>query len=337
MFLGWTARLFLTAALLLCLYATLNARPLRIAYTHSFACVPLGIAEDKGYWSDAGLQVELRGYQTSVEVVSALKAGEVDLGYDMLGTWVDLALTGAPVRIVGETDWSNGGDKFLLRTTAKLADLKGKPIAVCVRGSAIMLFLREALARESLSVPDFIFIEVPEQEKGLQLFTEGKLHAVVSNEPWAARIAAAGATTIATTADFPGITPEGFAMRTDQVDDATLQRFFTAWFRAVAFLHDKANARAVADTASIYAFAGTEAITSADVASYAVTNPVHDATVSLKQNDLEHGNTRELIQRLRVLLRLQGRQVSEADLTKYFHLAPVREVAAMSASSVAVK
>jgi NitT/TauT family transport system substrate-binding protein len=328
---GRSSCLLVLSALFLSAWGIAQARPLRVAYTHSFACVPLGIAEDKNYWADAGLQVELRGYQTSLEVVSALKSGEADMGYDMLGTWIDVAMSGTAISIVGETDWSNGGDKLLLRKTTHLTDVKGKPIAVCVRGSAVMLFLREALARESLSVPDFLFIEVPEQEKSLQLFGEGKLHAVVSNEPWAARIVDAGAVTIATTADFPGIAPEGFVARREQVDDATLKRFFTAWFRAVAFLHDPANANAVAETASIYAFAGTEAITAADVQSYAKSTPVHDATASLKQNDLEKGNSRLLIQRLRVLMRLQGKQVSEPELVKFFHLEPLREVAGLAA------
>jgi NitT/TauT family transport system substrate-binding protein len=327
---GRVSRLFVLSAVFLCSWSLSQARPLRVAYTHSFACVPLGIAEDKNYWADAGLQVELRGYQTSIEVVSALKSGEADMGYDMLGTWIDVAMSGAPISIVGETDWSNGGDKLLLRKTARLADLKGKPIAVCVRGSAVMLFLREALARESLSVPDFLFIEIPEQEKGLQLFGEGKLHAIVSNEPWAARIADAGAVTISTTADFPGIAPEGFAARHEQVDDGTLKQFFKVWFRAVDFLHDPVNAKAVAETASIYAFAGTEVVTANDVLSYAKSTPVHDAAASLKQNDLDKGNSRLLIQRLRVLMRLQGKQVSEPELVKFFHLDPLREVAAFA-------
>jgi NitT/TauT family transport system substrate-binding protein len=310
------------------LTATAWTRPLRVAYTHWFACVPLGIAEEKQYWRDAGLQVELRGYQTSQEVIAALTSGEVDLGYDMLATWVDLALKGAPVAIVGETDWSNGGDKLLLRNGTALVQQRGKPIAVYLRGSALMLFLRESLAREKLGLPDFPIIEVPEQEKGLQLFTEGKVDAVVTNEPWASRIEAAGARTVATTADFPGVSPEGFAVRRGAVDDATLKKFFAVWFRAVAFLHEPANAAAVANIASIYAFAGTEAITPADVASYAKITPVHDPVAALRDNDLDKGDVRQLIQRFSVLRRLQGQGVSEADVAKIFSLDAVRDVAA---------
>lgn len=315
--------------------SSLTARPVRIAYTHAFPCVPLGIAEHHGFWADAGLQVELRGYQTSREVVTALKDGEVDLAYDMIATWLELALGGAPIVVVGETDWSNGGDKLLLRQGTTIAAQKGKPIAVPLRGSALMLFLRESLAREGLAVPDFPLIEVPEQEKALQLFAEGKVHAVVSNEPWASRIEQAGAITVATTAEFPGISPQGFAVRPAQIDDATLRKFFTVWFRAVAFLHDPARRDAVAEVASIYAFAGTENITAADVAAYAQTTPVHDTATALRHNNLQDGNAQQMVRRFLVLTRLQGRRASQAEIEKCFHLVPLCTVAAQSPATIA--
>jgi NitT/TauT family transport system substrate-binding protein len=323
----WFSPVLVCLCCVACAAASASTRPLRIAYTHWFACVPLGIADDKQYWNDVGLKVELRGYQTSQEVIAALSSGEVDLGYDMLATWIDVALRGTPVSIVAETDWSNGGDKLLLRQGRTLADVKGRPIAVYLRGSALMLFLREGLARERLSLPDFPVIEVPEQEKGLELFKAGSVDAIVTNEPWASRVQAAGARTIATTGEFRGISPEGFAARPGTVDDETLRRFFQAWFRAVAFLHDPANAEAVANVASIYAFAGTETITPADVSNYAKITPVHSATDAVRENDLESGNVRQLVQRFSVLRRLQGEPIAEAELLKYFHLDPVRAAA----------
>lgn len=305
---------------------------MRVAYTHWFPCVPLGVAEEKQFWRDAGLQVELRGYQTSQEVIEALSAGEVDLGYDLLGSWIDVALRGVPISIVAETDWSHGGDRLLVRKGRNLRSLQGAPIAVYIRGSALQLFLREALGREQLALPDFPIVEVPEQEKALELFVSGKVDVVVTNEPWASRVAAAGAVAVASTADFGGVAPEGFAARLDRVDDATLQKFFTAWFRAVEFVHDPANARAVADTASVYAFAGAEAITPGDVAAYAKITPIHDRAAALENNDIERGNVRRLVQRVNVLRRLHGESASEAALVKLFHLDPVRSVASGDAT-----
>jgi NitT/TauT family transport system substrate-binding protein len=328
-------RRFGAAATLVLAVTAAHARPLRVAYTHWFACVPLGIAEDREFWKDAGLQVELRGYQTSQEVIAALTSGEVDIGYDRVATWIDLALKGNALQVIAETDWSNGGDKFLVRKDRPLTGQKGRPIAVYLRGSALMLFLRESLGREQLAISDFPIVEVPEQEAGLELFKQGKVDAVITNEPWASRIEAAGARTVATTADFPGVSPEGFAARTGAVDDATAQRFLQAWFRAVGFLHDPANASDVARVASIYAFAGTEAITAADVANYAKITPVHDAATSLRENDLGNGNVRKLVQRLALLKRLQGQPVTEEAIEKCFRLQPLREVAGKPATMAA--
>lgn len=314
-------------ALPLVVFGATPERPLRIAYTHYYACVPLGIAEDQQYWRDAGLQVELRGYQTSQEVIAAVTAGEVDVGYDRLATWVDVALKGTPITILGETDWSHGGDKLLIREGRSLAQLKGRPIAVYLRGSALMLFLREALAKEQLTLAEFPVIEVPEQEKALELFRDGKVDVVVINEPWASRVAAAGARTVATTADFPGVSPEGFAARAGALDEAKARQFFTAWFQAVAFLRDPTKAEQVANIASVYAFAGTEAITAADVAHYARITPVHDRGGALRENDLSSGNLKQLINRVSVLRRLQGQPVPEATIAAHFQVDALRAVA----------
>jgi hypothetical protein len=157
----------------------------------------------------------------------------------------------------------------------------------------------------------------------------------VTNEPWASRVQTAGARTVATTADFAGISPEGFAARTGAVDDATLKKFFNVWFRAVAILHDPAHADDVANVASIYAFAGTEAITAADVANYAKITPVHSTTDALKENDLASGNVKQLVQRMSLLRRLQGQPVAEDKLASCFHLEPVREVATAAAALAA--
>ncbi|HVU34951.1 MAG TPA: hypothetical protein VHE61_16070 [Opitutaceae bacterium] len=81
------------------------------------------------------MQIQLRGHQTSQEVIAALKDGEVDIGYDMLATWVEVGLNGAPITVVAETDWSNGGDKLLSRNGLTLAREKGHPVAVYFRGN----------------------------------------------------------------------------------------------------------------------------------------------------------------------------------------------------------
>ena len=306
-----------------------------MAYSYWFACVPLHIAEAHGFWKKRGLDVTVTTFATGQEVNAAIKAGEIDLGYDMIGTWFDLAQQGVPIVIVGETDWSNGGDKFLIRTGKDLASLKGQPVVIYQKSSALLLFLREALKREKMAISDFKIVEMSEDEKMKAAFAEGRVHLAMSYDPIAQQIVESGATVVATTADFPGVMPEGFVARREYISaggDAKLEKFFAGWFEAVRYLRDPANRAEVAKIASEKTFAGTEKITEENVVTYEKTMPVHSAALALKRNDVAAQTTDEFMAAIQVLWHQQGRAMTELPLTDYFHLGPIRAAATADAA-----
>lgn len=304
--------------------------PLRVAYSYWFAASPLHIAETKGFWKKRGLEVEIKTFATGQEVDAAMKNGEIEIGYDMIGTWFDFAQQGQPIVILGETDWSNGGDKLLIRKDHELKDLKGQPLVIYQRSSALMLFLREALRREKFAISDFKIVEISDDTKMKEMFAENRINLVMSYDPIAQQVADMGANVVATTADFPGVMPEGFAARRDLLTpegEAQMEKFFAGWFEAVRFLHDPANRAEAAKIASEKTFAGTEKITEENVVTYEKTTPVHDSALSLKRNDLAAQSVEEFMTSIKVLWHQQGRAQTESPLTEFFHLGPIRAAA----------
>lgn len=327
-----SSRVLHVAAPLFFLAATLAAaKPLIVTYSYWFGAVPLHIAESEGYWKKRGLDVEIKAFVTGQEVIAAITKGEVDVGYDMIGSWFDLAQRGVPIIILGETDWSNGGDRLLTRKDRSLANFKGQPLLIYQRSSAVLLFLSRALHRANLSMGDFVIVEMADEAKLLQSYVEKRVNVVLTYDPLAQRIMDAGAVVVATTVDFPGVMPEGFVARRELATaegDAQLEKFFAGWFEAVRFLQDPANRAKVALLASEKTYAGTVQITPEEVLAFEKTVPVHSAEVGFKRNDLDGENIRDFIKSIQVLWLKDGRKPTRTPLPSYFHLGPLRSAAA---------
>ncbi len=323
-------RLFFAASVFVSLAGGVGAKPLKVVYSYWFAVVPLQIAEREGFWAKRGLEVEVKGFATGQEVEAALATGACDVGYDMLGSLLDLAQKGAPILVVGETDWSHGGDKLLVRAGHTLAEYKGQPLVIYQRSSGPLLFLRAALKREKLVMGDFKIVEIAEDEKAKAAFADGRVNVILSYDPIAQQITMAGATAVASTADFPGVMPEGFGARRELATpegDAQLEKFFAGWFEAVRYLQDPAHREDVARIASERTFAGTQAITPDDVIAYEKTTPVHSSAKAIKRNNLKADSVGDFIASIQVLWHQQGLPPAKVPMSETYHLGPIQAAA----------
>ncbi|BET65522.1 hypothetical protein ASA1KI_04400 [Opitutales bacterium ASA1] len=325
-----TFRIPLLSTLLVCAVASAEARPLKVGFSYWFPCVPLAIAEDRGYWRDAGLEVEIVPFAASSELAAAMAAGEIDVGYEMLGTWADAIAGGAPYLILGETDWSSGGDKLLLAADKKLEDLRGSALGVYFDSPSVTFFLRAICRDKGIAMSNFRIEEIEDNEAMAAAFASGRLSAVITYDPYASQLEAAGAVAVATTADYPGVMPEGWAMRREALasfGDEPVRMFFEGWFRAVEFLHDPANAETVAALATEKTFGGTETIAVEDVAALQSTAPVHDADKAWKRNAVVGSGVWSFARQFSGFLR-QSKQVPvEFKLEEYLHVQPLSDAA----------
>lgn len=237
-------RLLLAALLPLLFSALAEARGYKVGTVAWIAYSPLNVADAKGFWKDQGLEVEVITFGTNQELNSAVENKRIDYALDMLGTWAGMYAQGAPIKILGETDWSNGGDKIIAKQDVDLTKLKGQTLGVYLNQPSVTFFLNKFLATNGLKLSDVEIVEM--DPVGMSdNFISGRLPMIVNYDPEALRAEREGkGKLVATSATYAGVIPEGFAGHADvikAIPEADQIKFFTGWLRAVKWSKDPAN------------------------------------------------------------------------------------------------
>ena len=221
------------------------ARTYHVGMVQWAAFSPLNVADVKGFWSDQGLNVVVDNFGVNSDLNNSLDSGRIDIALDMIGSWVDFHLQSKPFTILGETDWSNGGDKIILKQGMTLASLKGQTFGTYLKLLSVENFIAKYLAANGLAMSDFNLKQEDDPAVLANKFISGTYNITANYDPEAARAVTSGSGTVAATSrDYPGCIPEGFVARTDRLagmpqDD--LVKFFKGWIRAVAWEEDSAN------------------------------------------------------------------------------------------------
>jgi NitT/TauT family transport system substrate-binding protein len=214
---------------------------LKVGMVEWAAYAPLNVADSKHLWE--GIEVSVTVFGSNTELNAALENGRIDIALDMLGSWVGLYQKGTPLVVLGETDWSNGGDKIILAKGAKADDLKGKTIGIYLDQPSVTFFLNEFLSSKGLIATDVRAVEM-EPEGLSDNFAAGRFPLIVNYDPQAMRAEKAGGTVVATSATYPGCIPEGFvALRKtwERIPAEQWQAFFRGWYKAVKWSQNDAN------------------------------------------------------------------------------------------------
>lgn len=226
--------------------------PLKVAVTPWIGDLGAAVAAEQGLWKKQGIEVQLVNYQGDEDFRAAIRGGVVDFCFDMTAMSVEMIRGNTDLVLYGETDWSNGGDKIVVKgVTAK--DLIGGKVGIYDEGSAVNMVLDTWLKREGVD-PAKVERQFLETGQLTDAFIAGKLKAILNYDPQAGRaVKDGGGQVAATTADFPGIMPEGIAGKRG-IAPERLQKFFTGLLQGVAFMKDPANASAVAAAANAQLF-----------------------------------------------------------------------------------
>jgi NitT/TauT family transport system substrate-binding protein len=221
-----------------------TAKPLKIGTVAWAGFSPLSVADAKGFWKEQGLEVEVTIFGSNQEVNGALEAGRLDLALDMIGSWVGLYQTGVPLVIVGETDWSNGGDKIIAKKGYDFTKIKGQRVGVYLDQPSVTYFLARFLKEHQLTLADVDAVELEPQAMS-DNFIAGRLSLIVNYDPQAQRAEKEGAGIVAaTSATYPGVIPEGFAALAANwasIPAADKARLWQGWLKAVAWAKEPAN------------------------------------------------------------------------------------------------
>ncbi|MCH3918114.1 MAG: ABC transporter substrate-binding protein [Spirochaetia bacterium] len=140
---------------------------------------PLYVAQQKGYFKEAGLDVDFY-YAAASDIVKNVAAGNVEFGFPNADAVVTAKSNGVPVKVVHNT-YQHGLGSTIFKadsgiTSAK--DLKGKRIAVTSLGSPNYIQLQVLLKSVGLTLDD-IDLEIIGTGAILNSLTTGKVDAIV--------------------------------------------------------------------------------------------------------------------------------------------------------------
>lgn len=169
---------------------------IRRAESMVFGAIPSGsaaliyIAQDRGFFSDNGLKVDVKDYPTGVETTAALLRGDVHIAWSAEFPLVHRAFAKEEISIIAGL--SRFSDQYLFcrkdRGIEDTPDLKAKVIGI-PRNTIVEFYLARFLELNGMNIGDLSLVNVlPPQS--MEAITAGIVDGVVTWEPHSGRIKA---------------------------------------------------------------------------------------------------------------------------------------------------
>lgn len=197
----------------------------------------LYVAIDKGYFADAGLDVEIRSYASLADASRDYQEKKIQGKANLNSEAIQEAYQGLDHKVVLVIDHSNGADGIIAsRKIADLSALKGKRVAFEV-GTLEEFFLHHALDAYSLDIKDIVSINL-NPEKAAEALVSGSADVAVTYEPYMSRaLNESGGHLIYSSADAPGLIVDMLTFHSDFVRQYpdTVERIIKAYFKAFQF------------------------------------------------------------------------------------------------------
>jgi NitT/TauT family transport system substrate-binding protein len=215
--------------------------PLKIAYSDWPGWVAWDIAVQKGWFKEAGVDVEFSWleYTPSME---AFSAGKVDAVCMTNGDAMVTGASGKTSTCVVLNDYSNGNDMIVAAAGYKsLKDLKGQKIGVELNLVDHLLLLK-ALETNGMSETDVTLVNMPTNDTP-QGLASGGVKAIAAWQPNSGQALrqVAGSSALFTSKDVPGLIYDGLYVSRDSLgsrkDD--WQKVATVWFKVVEYIKDE--------------------------------------------------------------------------------------------------
>lgn len=159
-------------------------KTVRVAHDYWVGYAGFYAAVEKGFFREAGLNIEQKVFPTPADGLPALLTGDVDIHLSTLDT-IMTALDRDPqsVRVISLVDSSAGADAVIAKKSiANVSALKGKSIGVSLGQANHMLLLR-ALESKGVKASDVKLVNLNGDDAG-NAFAAGKIEAAVTWEPF---------------------------------------------------------------------------------------------------------------------------------------------------------
>lgn len=215
--------------------------PLRVGYNNWVGFVAFFVAQEKGFFKEAGLEVQPKTFAAPGDGLVPLLSGDLDIHLSTVDATI-LRSAAAPdsLKVVALVDTSAGADAVLGSPAVKTpADLKGKRVAVTL-GECNEVLLVKALKSAGLTEADVTMVNMDPDAAGTAL-KAGSVDAAVTWEPWISQLVGAGnANTVFTTKEAPNVLTDCVVITKATAKDRTtaVQGFLQAMDRATKFTRE---------------------------------------------------------------------------------------------------
>jgi NitT/TauT family transport system substrate-binding protein len=149
--------------------------------------LPLTIAERKGYFKEAGLDVEINDFAGGAKSLQALVGGSIDMVTGAYEHTIRMQAKGQDIRSVLELGRfpgiAIGIGKAKAASYKGPADLKGMKIGVTAPGSSTNMMVNFVLAQAGLTPQDVSFIGVGSAASAVAAIRNGQIDAISHLEP----------------------------------------------------------------------------------------------------------------------------------------------------------
>jgi len=198
---------------------------------------PLYLAQEKGFFANAGIDAELIVLTGVAERNSALKAGRIDALAAPVDYFVMSAGNNLKATIVMSIDESNGADGIVANNSIKtVADLRGKKVAF-QRGLPSEFFLRALLQQNGLTLNDLKPVDMETAQAGAA-FISKQVDAAVVWEPWLTKASQEGhGHILASSKDYPNLIVDclGFNQSVVAQSPQDVQQVVDVLLKAIAY------------------------------------------------------------------------------------------------------
>lgn len=217
------------------------AAPLKVALIPVLDTLPLFVAEQNGYFREAGVAVTVVPVAGPVERDQLMQSGAVDGMLNELASTAVFNRGETLVRIVATARVARpDGPIFRILAAPKSGiaaprDLAGVPIAVS-KNTVIEYVTDRVLRAEGLAAAEIATASVPAIPERFQLLMEGKVRAATLPDPLASAALRAGALLVADDARHAqySLSVLTFGAKSLAANGAAVRGFLAAWGRAVA-------------------------------------------------------------------------------------------------------
>ncbi|HEX5691297.1 MAG TPA: ABC transporter substrate-binding protein [Roseiflexaceae bacterium] len=211
-----------------------SGTPLKVGYSTWVGYGPLFVAQDKKFYEQNGVAVELNKIEDPKLRFAALAAGQLD---GLVSTLDALSLYYKPdlqIQAVLALDTSSGGDGIVAKKDIKsVADLKGRTVAYNP-GSVSDFYLNYVLQEAGLTIDDVKGVSMKQDDAGAALVA-GKVDAAVTWEPWLSKAKEApDGQVLIDSSKNPGLIVDVLIFRKDVIEKrkADVQAVIKSWMQA---------------------------------------------------------------------------------------------------------